>query len=69
MRTARQKNIPTESEKRSVGNLCLVKRAEKKLFKKISGKIGKRPFRKLRPDRTAGKLFGKEGAADAERNH
>lgn len=34
MRTARQKNIPTESEKRSVGNLCLVKRAEKKLFKK-----------------------------------
>jgi len=45
-----------------------VKGTGKNFFKKLSGKIGKRRFRELRPDRTAGKLLGKEGAADAERN-
>lgn len=34
MRTANAKKFPAESEKGSVGNLCLMKRAEKNNFKK-----------------------------------
>ena len=44
------------------------KDGKKILFKKNPGKIRKRPFRELRPDRTAGKPLGNGGAADAERN-